>query len=99
MNALVLDTQTVLLSKQLELHVRLSQPMDDDAVEWIQRQRVQRQLQSVDDALYRFAVGTYGRCLNCRRPIDPERLVLLPEAPLCTECQRQAERKHIHHIS
>lgn len=46
-----------------------------------------RALVEVEDALARVADGSYGRCGGCGETISPERLEVLPEAPLCTPCQ------------
>jgi RNA polymerase-binding transcription factor DksA len=37
-------------------------------------------------AMARLADGTYGRCLQCGRPIPPERLEALPAAETCVAC-------------
>lgn len=38
------------------------------------------------DALDRWAAGTYGRCLECRKPIPFARLEAMPETATCIEC-------------
>lgn len=43
-------------------------------------------IQRIDAALARMDEGTYGLCLNCGRPIDPERLKALPYAEYDIEC-------------
>ena len=53
------------------------------------RERAERELAQVDEALTRLAAGTYGLCLACGRPIDPARLEALPWALLDLECQRK----------
>ncbi|MFE1027328.1 TraR/DksA family transcriptional regulator [Streptomyces sp. NPDC058818] len=51
-------------------------------------------LADVEAALERMAEGRYGRCHLCRRPIDRERLVIVPQARYCARCQqvREADR-------
>jgi RNA polymerase-binding transcription factor DksA len=44
------------------------------------------QLNRVEAALDRLERGAYGRCVDCRGPIEPERLALLPEAERCAGC-------------
>jgi DnaK suppressor protein len=51
-----------------------------------------RRLVQVETALSRLSQGTYGVCVMCKHPIDPDRLEALPAATLCVDCQRQAER-------
>ncbi|MER3457669.1 MAG: hypothetical protein C4309_02595 [Chloroflexota bacterium] len=43
-------------------------------------------IQRIDAALARMDGGTYGLCLNCGRPIDPERLKALPYAEYDIKC-------------
>jgi DnaK suppressor protein len=45
------------------------------------------------DALRRIDDGTYGVCDACDEFIHPERLLALPEAPLCLECQTACENR------
>lgn len=50
-----------------------------------------RALDGVIAALGRLDAGSYGICAACRRPIEPARLRLLPEAVECADCARFAE--------
>jgi RNA polymerase-binding transcription factor DksA len=45
----------------------------------------------IDEALARLAANTYGRCVTCRRSIDPRRLVALPATRLCIRCEERYE--------
>jgi DnaK suppressor protein len=51
-----------------------------------------RALQDVRAALARLDAGTYGRCIICDRPIEPQRLRAVPETPYCIEHAKQAEQ-------
>lgn len=55
--------------------------------------QVKERLAEIDAALARVADGSYGRCLECGEPINPERLEVLPFATLCISC---ASRPHRH---
>ncbi|WP_437063684.1 TraR/DksA family transcriptional regulator [Streptomyces sp. enrichment culture] len=48
-------------------------------------------LADVEAALERMAEGRYGRCHLCRRPVDRERLVIVPQARYCARCQQVRE--------
>ncbi|MFH8976667.1 TraR/DksA family transcriptional regulator [Streptomyces sp. NPDC017890] len=48
-------------------------------------------LADVEAALARMAEGRYGRCHLCRRPIDRERLMIVPQARYCARCQQVRE--------
>jgi RNA polymerase-binding transcription factor DksA len=44
-----------------------------------------------------LAGGTYGICVDCHRPIPPERLKVVPEAVRCLDDQRLVEGLHSQH--
>jgi DnaK suppressor protein len=48
-------------------------------------------LRDVVAALDRMADGSYGLCIDCRAPMPPVRLEVLPQVARCMPCQRQAE--------
>lgn len=48
---------------------------------------LEKKLQDVLDALERMENGTYGKCLNCQKEIDIERLKVNPSAKTCIKCQ------------
>ncbi|MEX1039401.1 MAG: TraR/DksA C4-type zinc finger protein [Pirellulaceae bacterium] len=50
------------------------------------RRQLKTQLASVQLALERVKAGTYGICIQCDKPIPPERLEYLPDTPFCTSC-------------
>jgi DnaK suppressor protein len=45
-----------------------------------------RDLDAIERAEQRLAVGTYGHCLRCGAPIPAERLDALPAAETCLAC-------------
>lgn len=49
-------------------------------------------LYEIDEALHRIDAGTYGVCEMTGRPIELERLKVLPYARYCREAQEQLER-------
>lgn len=69
---------------------------DADALSEAERNRAiaahtQQLLTQFNEALARMEEGTYGRCKNCGRPIQPARLIALPYAALCIGCQAKSE--------
>ena len=50
-----------------------------------------RELEEVENALQRLALGTFGKCAACDEAIPAARLQALPYATRCVKCQRSAE--------
>ncbi|KUO09925.1 TraR/DksA family transcriptional regulator [Streptomyces sp. DSM 15324] len=48
-------------------------------------------LHDVEAALRRIEEGCYGTCHLCRRPVDRERLLIVPQARYCARCQQVRE--------
>lgn len=48
-------------------------------------------LSDVEEALRRIAECSYGTCHLCRRPVDRERLLVVPQARYCARCQQVRE--------
>ncbi len=46
-------------------------------------------LRAIDRALQQMDNGTYGICESCGKPIEPERLELIPWTNVCAECARK----------
>lgn len=69
----------------------------DDATDTFLRERnltlrgnVDDLVTQIDHALARIDAGIYGICERCGRPINPERLEVLPYATRCIVCARDA---------
>ena len=52
-----------------------------------------RLLVEINEAIARIADGTYGVCEGCSKPIDHNRLGVVPQARLCLKCQENVERR------
>lgn len=52
------------------------------------------ELRDVEEALERIRVGSYGVCVECGRPIEPERLEVYPTAKRDIAHQTRYERAH-----
>lgn len=52
-------------------------------------QSLETRLKKIEEALERIKKGAYGRCENCKKEIEPERLEAAPEANLCLTCGRK----------
>jgi len=51
-----------------------------------------QELEAIEEALQRLETGNYGLCEACGQPIEPRRLEIMPETPLCRGCQSQREK-------
>ena len=49
-------------------------------------------LKDVRDALRRIDEGSYGRCVDCDRPIEPARLEAVPWTPYCLADQKKHDQ-------
>ena len=58
-----------------------------------QRRNHELMLADVEDALRRIEDGTYGYCRRCGAEIDTARLMALPTAALCYDCQEHLEAR------
>jgi RNA polymerase-binding transcription factor DksA len=72
----------------------------DEGTELFEREKLltlertlQDHLRLVQEALRRIEEGAYGACAVCGRPIEEERLDVIPETSLCLEHKAEAERK------
>jgi DnaK suppressor protein len=59
----------------------------------LQRLSTHRKLMyNIDEALRKIAEGTYGICEECGEEISEKRLMVLPTATLCVDCQENKEQ-------
>ena len=50
------------------------------------------ELEEVEDALRRIDDGTYGKCIDCGRPIEADRLEAVPWTPYCFNDQQKYDQ-------
>ncbi|MDO8435847.1 MAG: TraR/DksA C4-type zinc finger protein [bacterium] len=48
---------------------------------------LENRLQAINLSLEKIKKGTYGKCENCNKDIEEEKLKACPEAKLCLNCQ------------
>lgn len=52
-------------------------------------------LNNIEDALYKIENGTYGICDICHQRIDKDRLEILPETNVCSNCAKSQPDLHL----
>ncbi|HTI15841.1 MAG TPA: TraR/DksA family transcriptional regulator [Dictyobacter sp.] len=52
-------------------------------------------LTEVNDALKRIEQGTYGRCVDCGKPIPTKRLEAIPWAARCVQDEERLEQQNL----
>lgn len=57
------------------------------------KEREQKLLKKIDEALDRLSTNTYGICERCGQEIPYKRLKARPVTTLCIECKTQQERE------
>ncbi|MFP4225667.1 MAG: TraR/DksA family transcriptional regulator [Desulfobacterales bacterium] len=50
------------------------------------------ELEEIDQALNRIEAGEYGKCIDCGKQINKERLKIMPYAVRCRHCQAHHEQ-------
>jgi len=55
--------------------------------------QLKRDLKEIEYALKKMKKKTYGICERCKKPIDPARLEVKPQAIYCLKCEREIEKK------
>jgi DnaK suppressor protein len=56
------------------------------------KEQVGRRLIQLRKALSRVNLGKYGICEKCKKMIDTDRLMAMPEATLCADCAKTSQR-------
>lgn len=51
----------------------------------------QKMLYAIEESLKRIEDKTYGVCVKCEKPIAKSRLIAIPYANLCVECQSKED--------
>ena len=54
-----------------------------------------RQIVLIDESLRRIEDEEYGQCQNCEKDSNPKRLVAIPWARYCLDCQQLVEQGEI----
>ena len=91
------------LSEQLRNRDGITIEKSPDALDEVQRaaerelairtlDRESNLMRNVRGAIRRINEGSFGVCLHCDEDISPKRLIAVPWAPYCIQCQEMADR-------
>ena len=61
----------------------------------LMRDRNRERLEAIEEAIQRMQTGDYGFCEECGDPIPKRRLIAMPLARMCVNCQQDQERANI----
>ncbi len=89
-----LDEQIATLKQALTVKPEYGMGKGDPAItQWeldqAMLERLERHSDTLRQALDRLKAGTYGICERCGKPINPERLAVLPDTTLCMACAQK----------
>ena len=76
-------------SEMIDIAQSLEQIGRDSSLQEVER----RELLAIERALAKMATGSFGTCEECGEEIPSRRLMVLPEARLCANCQTFEERQ------
>jgi len=92
LNALTQDAaKTVDLDQNRVGRLSRMDAMQGQAMAQANADRQQRQLRSIEQALSRIALGSYGRCKDCDELITIGRLEADPTVDYCIDCAQRLE--------
>ncbi len=94
-NAHRTDTQetTDLYQPQAEI-IDMAQALEQIGRDTSLQEAERRELLAIEKALAKMATGNFGICEECGEEIPPKRLLVVPEARLCANCQTIEERQN-----
>lgn len=52
----------------------------------VKKQKAQKQLQNINEALQRFEDGSFGQCQSCGKSLSDQELLIFPERRFCNVC-------------
>ena len=87
------EGQTEIYPPQAEI-IDMAQALEQIGRDTSLQQAERRELLAIERALAKMATGNFGICEDCGEEIPPKRLMVLPEARLCANCQTFEERQN-----
>jgi DnaK suppressor protein len=55
-------------------------------------ENLEKKLHEIENAIRRLSSGDYGLCRECEEQIPVKRLIAMPSAEFCIQCQAESER-------
>lgn len=83
------DPNYVLDNAAVDTDVR--EQIDHETIE-AQIKDLKRRINDIEDALKKIEKGKYGLCEKCGNQIPLERLLIIPEASYCIECEKKLRK-------
>src|SRR5689334_19308828 len=86
------DSHYEMYTAQAEI-IDIAQTLEQIGRDTSLKEAERRELLAVERALAKMATGNFGICEECSEEIPPKRLMVLPEARLCANCQAYEEKQ------
>lgn len=87
------DTENEVPLAQAEI-IDIAQTLEQIGRDTTLREAERREFLAIEHALSKMSGGTFGICEECGEDIPARRLLVLPEARLCANCQAFEERQN-----
>lgn len=79
------------LSDNAAIDTEAAEQFGHERAEALKRE-VDRKLIQIRKALTSIKIGKYGICEKCGQMIDTDRLMVMPEATVCINCEKKKEK-------
>jgi DnaK suppressor protein len=89
-NSLLLDEEPNSSAEMIDI----AQGLEQQGRDTLLREADRRELIAVERALSKMALGSFGVCEDCSEEIPSKRLMVLPAARLCANCQAFEEKQN-----
>src|SRR4051812_42881494 len=88
-----IDAQSEMYGAHAEI-IDIAQALEQIGRDTSLKEVERRELKAIERALAKMATGSFGVCEDCSEEIPFKRLMVLPEARLCANCQAYEERQN-----
>lgn len=88
----ILKSQEQIIEHEIGDEIDNSVEEQERKLAMLLQDRERDKLEKIEEAIKRIEEGDYGECEECGEPISEKRLMIVPFARMCINCQQEAER-------